>query len=433
MPGACPATARRVPGEYKMANHRHHLLSGLAIMVSACTAEPVGDPAFPEGGGNKGDDPNCAIAIDASRELLITDLHVVEDAVRTRPAPTGSSDPRAGAWTFGRLMANIAGPNDPAALVRAWLGSWESERVINGFRVRARTRINDLLIAPWLQRSGGSRLDLAKAPFRLLAIAARIDLRDLAKRRAGEGRFIFGALADNGDPLPFTVILEYTLRADTEQAIREWASAWHGLGAIAIDDPAFGDALQTITDRFAGRNAAPDSPNGSALGQLRTAESALDSRFELREFHLDRTSGRLASAPVANTPDDSLDGTSTVTSFINANEAAVLAERYELPLRFEGDPFLGGSAGHIGFWFSDDIRNSEARHKFSLGTCDGCHLDETGTDRHHIRPRRSGVASEISRFLSGGQQVRDPFDGSTRTFGELARRQSDLKAVLCEN
>lgn len=65
--------------------------------------------------------------IDAHKQLMITDLRVVEDPIRTNPA----NGPRA-VWTFKYLMENIAGTNDPALFTMRWLQLWERDQHING-------------------------------------------------------------------------------------------------------------------------------------------------------------------------------------------------------------------------------------------------------------------------------------------------------------
>jgi hypothetical protein len=58
--------------------------------------------------------------------------------------------------------------------------------------------------------------------------------------------------------------------------------------------------------------------------------------------------------PFALTPDGSLNVTPTLASFINANEADILAERHVVPDSFEGAPFLGGAIfNNIDIWFAD--------------------------------------------------------------------------------
>src|SRR5262249_51208324 len=143
----------------------------------------------------------------------------------------------------------------------------------------------NLVLDPW-PRTPDGEIDLDRAPLELLAIVNRIDLRDLDKGQAGEGRFVFGVLDPFGFPQSFTVIVEYQLPAATQQDVLDWAASWHALSSHPFPSEEYNAALEALTLRFSGRNAAPGKPNGSALGQLRTNEIALEPRWQLREFTL---------------------------------------------------------------------------------------------------------------------------------------------------
>ena len=110
--------------------------------------------------------------VNVESQLMITDLRVVEDPIRTNPR----SGPNA-TWTFKYLIENMAGKQDPSDFAMLWLQQWETDRLVNGHIAPARPGIRALVIDPWLKASGGRRLDLAKAPFKLLAIVNRMDLR----------------------------------------------------------------------------------------------------------------------------------------------------------------------------------------------------------------------------------------------------------------
>ena len=140
-------------------------------------------------------------------------------------------------------------------------------------------------------------------------------------------------------------------------------------------------------------------PNKSALNQIRTNEIALDAPWELREFRIQAPghydSGHLRSVAVAMTPDLSFNLTSTLTDFINQNETAIVAGTYDVPLSLpSGAPFLGGNAPTPFGMFWDgspgcgSINNPDARHNFSLTTCNGCHAGETATPFLHIDPQQ---------------------------------------------
>ena len=114
-----------------------------------------------------------------------------------------------------------------------------------------------------------------------------------------------------------------------------------------------------------------------------------------------------------------------------------------VPLTFGATRFLGGASPvtannvnyfwktstldldptHIGNW-------NQQRHLFSLNTCNACHAGETRTPFTHINPTKAlGAPDMLSGFLTG-ITVTDPAAGApTRTFNDLARRQSDLVGV----
>lgn len=366
----------------------------------------------------------CSITVDPARELVIRALSVVEDPVRTQWNGDASA-PASGAWHFGRLMTHMAGTQDPSEFVLRWLNTWGTNRTVNGQTIPARSQIHDVIDA-WPRLPDG-RLDLTKAPFRLLAIVNRIDLRN--SRRAGEGRFIFGLLDANGNTTQFTVILEYNLPVQVFSAA-EWADEWHALSQFTLGSEAYRLALQDITDAFAGPNVMPTRVNGSAISQVRTNEIHLDFPWELREFRLN-SSGRLVPVTTARTPDDAHDGTERLGRFINQNESQILAGTHAVPLTFESTPFRAASIfNNVDFWSAPNITNNNARHRFSLNTCNGCHGAETATPFLHVHPREQGQVAALSGFMTG-ITVADPVDGQSRTFNDIRRRRRDLRALLC--
>src|SRR6202035_4368181 len=221
-----------------------------------------------------------------------------------------------GAWTFGGVIQGVFGTTDRTTLsnlVTQWLNQWMTDQTINGDTVLARPFTMSDIVNPWLAASGGATLDMTKAPFRLTAIVARLDMRQNAAHggveTAGEGRFVFNLLDANGQVTPFNVILEYGLDALSCADVLNWAQIYHSLGSISFG-PNFSAALQTITDRFTAINASPGKPNGSAVNQVRTNEIFFsDSVWEQREFHLSTAGGSprpLLETTVALTPRNSL-------------------------------------------------------------------------------------------------------------------------------
>lgn len=383
-----------------------------------------------------------------AKELFITDVSVVDDCYRTTwtaPCKVPAAPATRGAWTFGANMAAVAGTNDPILLhnfTLRWLQTWSVNQTINSDLVPARPNVQTLIINPWLAASGGTYLDLKKAPFRLLAIVARLDLRNNAGysggSSAGEGRFIYNLLDAGGNPTQFLVIFEYGLDARDCSAILGWANAWHGLGAFAFGS-SYNAALQAVTDRFATIGASPGKPNGSAINQVRTNDFHLAVPWELREFRLN---AKLAVVPsplspftVAQTPARSLQQTASISTYVNANEPSILSHTHVVPLIWNAAPFRGGASPHnldLG-WdgpppVCTSIVNPEARHAFSLDTCSGCHGDETATIFKHVEPRLPGAPSALSNFLTGGAAT--DMCGRTHNFGDIERRRVDLCQLL---
>lgn len=370
--------------------------------------------------------------IRTSRELMIKGLGVVDDSVRTN-FNGAKSDPRTGAWTFGSLARNLAPtPEQAPKMVEQMFKTWLTNQQVNSFTIPARPAMQSQVLDIW-PRTPNGELDLDRSPLQLLAIVNRPDLRSLSQNKAGEGRFVFAVIGPFG-PLQFTVILEYDLPAITPLQIVDWAKAWHALGAIRFPSEQYNTALQALTDRFTGRGAAPGRPNGSALGQLRTNEIDLsfDRLWEFREFTFG-ADGFLKPSSIKLTPDRSLNFTNTLATFINQNEASIIAEQHIVPDSFQGQPFLGGSVTNNLFdvWFAPGV-SDESRHKFSLNTCNGCHsIAETGTSFLAIAPRFPGQEAALSPFLTGILQE-DPGNRSiVRNLNDLARRRTDMLGLVC--
>lgn len=368
---------------------------------------------------------DCTVTVDKASELMITDLAVVEDPVRTRwtGALTSAAD---GAWHFGRLMTEMAGDNDPELFVRSWLQQWAADRTVNGQVVPARA-IQQVLSA-WPKLSTG-KLDLTRPPVRLLAIANRFDLRSAGN--AGEGRFVFGVLDRFGNPQSFTIILEYKLPAATAAAVATWATDWHSLGTFARGSTGYRNKLQAITRKFSRRGASPSRPNGSAISQVRTNEIAIGSPWELREFHL-TTAGQLRMSTLALTPANEFDNSPELASFMTANAASIRAQTHVVPATFQGAPFAAPNIlNNIDFWNAPGITDSTLRFRFSLNTCNGCHGAETSTFFLHVNPRAAGQEAQLSSFLTG-VTVQDPVVPTTsRRLNDLQRRANGFRAFLC--
>jgi hypothetical protein len=369
-------------------------------------------------------------SIDPARELFITDVSVVDDPLYTVWSPKKANTDPQGGWSFGRLIDNMVPesqrtPSGRSQFVLGWLRTWEQDQWVNGHRLPARPLVRSLLIDPWRAASGctGSDascvLNFSKAPFRLLAIVNRPDLRRLPTAtdpgHAGQGRFVFGALGPSGERLAFTVIFEYQLPISSKSGIVAWAERWHELGKTPFGK-SYNDKLHTVTREFTKRNAAPGRVNGSALLQLRTNEvplSPVEPRlWEMREFILG-SSGQLVLDTVKQEVDASFNGTATLGAWASANAEALLAGTHVVPSAWQGQPFLAGAAPVPSelAWVVPGV-SEEVRRTFAMATCSGCHKSETGTNFLHVRTREVGSASLLSAFLTqelspGGPRVAD--------------------------
>lgn len=372
------------------------------------------------------------------RTLLIRDLAVVNHADASGR----------GAWSFGHVMASItpAGyPGGAPAYVRDWLREWEDDRVVNGVATPRVTNMRDKLIDPWPKRADGT-LDLAQAPFRLLAIVDRADRYDLAAGRAGEVRFVYAAIEPPGRfpnrrlPMKFTVIVELARPVASRAELTAWTRAWAALGRLPIAGAAYHDALRALTDPVLAAGAAN-------LIAVRSNEVTIDDPWDLRHFTPSPAAGgALRTTALAMTPMIQRNRSAALTTWLYevASRADVLLGRHRLPATFRGVALRGNYApmtmvkeGKASFvWRTDGTRGStddenELRHRFSLFTCSGCHSGETNTKAVHITPRRADEVSTLSTFMTGGR-VKDLVRPSVvRRFDDLGRRRRAMAALVC--
>ena len=366
--------------------------------------------------------------IDIERVLMITDLKVVEHPIYTDPKSPAPY------WTFKHLMTQMSGKVPPSKFVENWLNQWLEDQTVGHGVAVARSAMNDLIIAPWREASGGGKLDLNKAPFKLLAIVNRMDLRSVdgtEVRSAGEGRLVFGTLDSEGKPLGrgFYIIFEYNLAASNLHELNQWARKWERLQAHPIESRRYSDELSKITRSFTDRQLGPDK-HSFHLNQVRTNEVALGRPWELREFKIIHNQPKLTQVPVAGTPDFEF--------FNNTKQGrqtlgAILQLMDGLP-----DSIMGSSAPTpFGVPWKPANVTSDQRHQFALFTCSGCHHTETDALFTHIAfpednnlPDSLGNQAALSGFLTG-IKVKDPLDDSiTRKFNDLERRQIDFAELL---
>lgn len=364
--------------------------------------------------------PTCSYAhsVNARQELVITDLRVIEDPVRS----TGC-----GAWTFCALMTAMAGTQNPSTFTKNWLVLWNTSQTINGYPLPKRNKVNSMLVTPWPKLSNGD-LDLTRAPYRLLAIVHRPDLN--------EGRFVFGALEPNGTPMPHTVIFEYHL-SENLMSRANWIYNWHLLGSMTPGSSTYNSHLQYLTDTFA---RTPEMFGRIALKSLRSNDGHFAwqsfewTDWEWRQWTLSwgpnftLQQDMMTQTPHTEFNTGSYSYRTKLRDFINANTTYILAGNHSvgLPLKRSGsDLNLFGWGYDLG-----GINNQEARFRFSMATCSGCHGDETqnGGNLFHIRNRYAGVEAQLSPFF-GTAPLWDA-KGQYRVHDEMGRRVTIFAQLL---
>jgi len=396
--------------------------------------------------------------IDAFRELMIIDPLVIDDPTRTYDPCTQQGTPN-GEWTFARLFRNIANQDRTGIsaedLARVWVDQIINPISINGSNTSP-TDLERAVLQNWINQSGGedASLDLDKAPFKLLAIVNRIDLR--SRRDAGEVRFVFGALRTErcqfevtAGPAPYSVIFEYKKKGSSHGIRKKWGRQWHRLANFELGSDEYNRKLERLTRKVTNADInRKQKPNRTALSLLRTNAELDEGRIWLmREFAMADKSdqlmrGFIEQTTLTTTPLESFNKTDALSEYMNNNARKIAKNKHVVPLisAENGEPMASGSVfvglpftGQENFWEGSVAVpvDPETRHLFSLNTCNGCHGRETNTAFVHINPeRQAGFPARLSRFMTG-DDVDDPTDPSTlRRFNELERRAQDLDALI---
>lgn len=376
---------------------------------------------------------DCKITIDRFKEIMIVDDAVISDA-RAKNAENGP-------WSFRYAISSIMPSDaDASTFLLSWFDNWARTTEFNGYPTDVESRASGIqtnLVCPWLRRTPENecdvqcvtcarrKLDLAKAPFRLIAIVNRLDLQGRpdpdATSAAGEGRLIFalteGAADDpTSPPRAGTLIFEYGLPPSLSP--KDWVATWHHLGTHASFDEGYRSELQSLTDRFVKPGSDPQRANGTALARIRTNESAFNWIWQLRQFTLD-SAGALRLSAVTNTPAAALSGTTRLRDYVTANRDAILNDRHLVPMSM-----LAGASDQFVFrWLVPGV-DETTRAAFSRGTCNGCHSEENPPidTAFHVSPFRNGI-DKLSPF------VNNPADPA---HDDLGRREARMTTTLCE-
>lgn len=390
--------------------------------------------------------------IDPERELVIRGLSVVNDA---RAQGTGP-------WSFGTLMKNLAPAGmDPAVFTENWFRLWIETAAANPhdfYNIPEDAESNpdpeaaldraaglEQFLSNWPRRADG-KLDLAKSPFRLLAVLNRLDLN--------EGRLAFSGIVANttvypdnqvGDVLDLAVIFEYQLPpvgpTGTVQDAAWWANQWHDLARYPLPSTDYLKALERLTNRFTGRGVMPGWTNGSALKALRTNEQTPDLGFgpeqapvwQCAGFRLSSASGLLHVEELPDTPhydynaftcgDEDTDLCQDVlVEHLLENKEQILAGTWRLdPAQLRPTVYAPEFRPYFSWLSNVEIPEGmsegdwdQLRFAFSNVTCNGCHShgrgfpDSLQTPPHEfmqVGERDAYSASALSPFVK--QQIED--------------------------
>jgi hypothetical protein len=394
--------------------------------------------------------PPSAALVDSLKAncVFVTAPSVVEDPLRTYD-PCSNVGTKMGPWTFGFLMTQLANSSatgvSPSRFVLSWLLNYTHTQTVNGDPLSVRPNM-DAFIHRWLVQSNGladSALDLSIAPFRLLSIVNRLDLRSntgyLGRGgNAGEGRFVFTGLDSNCTPMQFNVIFEYGINKTGCAAIKAYAQQWYNLKDLTVGSATYNTALQVITDQFTLANTNPTKPNGSSLDQLRTNEIQFGNPWELREFNIDSTTHLLVSTTVKQTMQTKFNNTALLDSYMVQHAGAIKSNTDIVPLVFHfhgrDTAFLAGVAPEPPLFWAEPLatqtNNDTVREMLSLNTCNGCHNIETGALFRQVTPNGFGSPATLSGFLTG-TTVSGPAEiPGTWHFADLQRRAQDLAELV---
>ncbi len=337
-----------------------------------------------------------AIPVDRFSELEIVSDEVTIDA-RTRNTGRGP-------WSFARALGDVEAQR-ASATADSFLQAWQGASVRSD-EVRCLWLAADVRNQCNVDCSVCSHRDLHfdSAPFRLIAISNRLDLRRHPDSPTGEARLVFGltsGAADRGAaPLGLTVIFEYALCADVASEV--WAHRFHALGSLKGDD--YLRALETLTRDFA---------KPMQLSQVRVL-SQLQDRGAFAELTV--ADGWQARG-LRNSPNRSQNGSNALSAYVKQNQSAITSDANVMSESMRAKTLgLGESK-----WEVPQVDES-VRRAFALGTCDGCHGQEVRTldGGFHISPFRQG-RERLSPFLH---------NRNGNLSDELARREDAMRALL---
>lgn len=334
------------------------------------------------------------------KELLINDLFVV------------NSDRKE--LSFKHLIESLAGKNDAGKLMLSFLNNFESDFELKNSIAENRKEGIKKIKDNWIKEDNFSGEDslwipnLENAPFRLLAITNRIDLKSLAQESAGEGRFTF-CLVDhdsaNRSPLTFNLIFEFNLPAKDSTECLQWLIDWHKLSNPKLTEEMYLDTLTMITEKFVSNNE---------LNQIRTNDFELRRLWELREFTHNKEENTFEPRFLAKTPELDFDKSEKLRDFVKANQDSIRANNYKIPVDLQAASTARNNP--IFSWDLNDVEDEiddNVEFLFSLRSCNGCHNgDKTNSDKLNVdediddnipflmfKPRNQSDTSVVADFI----------------------------------
>ena len=333
------------------------------------------------------------------------------------PAVYASKESQVGGiMSFGEVLKPMLGnnpsPKQVETFIREWVKHWSNEfKTSNGDRAAARPGFTQV-IDQWRNASsarGIDGLDLRLAPFRLIGITNRFDLRNpLIPGDAGESRLVFALLdsptdrpQDEGHSVkPFSLIFEFQVATASDSELPRWLKLWHELSGIECSVGNCQDYAKKLANivKMVTRNEG--GIIRSSLGQVRSNEIAFGNPWELREFQLKKNGGesRLIQVDTKQTPQQSLNASQELASFVDSLSIdSLLKNKYEIPLAMRSAKAQVLNANPE---WQIPVAGEKAK-LFNLNTCNGCHSNdqEVIDGFYHISPFQKPGVDAMSDFM----------------------------------
>jgi hypothetical protein len=365
------------------------------------------------------------------KSIMITDLAVVNHPQKTydRGRAAGAGNP-SGEWNLESVLTGALRKADPSGDPLVKLEAWK------------RALRSDTFV------SGRKHLPASEFPFRLLAIANRLDLgrvgcpnefrtvTDPDSVCGAEVRMIYGLSSGKG----YHIIVEFILPKIANKDFVRLVQRWLGLAGKDRDE-----YLQSLTQMLA------DAQAESIGARVRiNAKPFSQGPWDLREYRINEFGITLDNADrevgILYGPGGKGNSTDLV-NFVQQNTAAIAASRYRLVGNLKVDlaqtsraPFT--RALTLFQVPANPSQRESLRHILSLNSCTGCHGLESNTEFQHISDRSPNDEAKLSPFLTGGSNPTFPpyhpvkpalksgATAETYKYNDLLRRHQYLRSVV---